>query len=103
MPSPEFFRVMPVAEALRLFDVHWQPAPQTETLPTADALNRIVAADLVSPTQAPSFRKSAVDGYAVRARDTFGASQSLPAFLEVIAEVRMGDVPDRHVGQGEAI
>lgn len=103
MPSPEFFRVMPVAEALKLFDVHWQPVPQTEILPTAAALNRIVAADLVSPTQAPSFRKSAVDGYAVRAKDTFGASQSLPAFLEVIAEVRMGDVPDRHVGQGESI
>jgi len=103
MPSPEFFRVLPAAEALKLFDVHWQPAPQTEILLTAAALNRIVAADLVSPLQVPSFRKSTVDGYAVRARDTFGASQSLPAFLEVIAEVRMGDVPARHVEQGEAI
>lgn len=103
MPSPEFFRVLPVAEALKLFDVHWQPPPRIETLPTAAALDRVVAADLVSPAQVPSFRKSTVDGYAVRARDTFGASQSLPAFLEVIAEVRMGDVPDRPVGQGEAV
>lgn len=103
MPSPEFFRVLPAAEALKLFDVHWQPPPQIETLPTAAALNRIVAADLVSPAQVPSFRKSTVDGYAVRARDTFGASQSLPAFLEVIAEVKMGDVPNQPVRQGEAI
>ena len=103
MPSPEFFRVLPVAEALKLFDVHWQPTPQTETLSTAAALNRIVARDLVSPVQVPSFRKSTVDGYALRAKDTFGASQSLPAFLEVTAEVKMGDVPTRPVKPGEAL
>ena len=62
MPSPEFFQVLPVDEALRLLDANWQPAPQTEILPTASALNRIVAADLVSAEQAPSFRKSTVDG-----------------------------------------
>ena len=103
MPSPEFFQVLPVAEALRLFDVHWSPVPQTEILPVATALNRIVAVDLVSAEQAPSFRKSTVDGYALRARDTFGASQSLPAFLEVVAEVRMGDVPVYSVGSGKAV
>ena len=103
MPSPEFFQVLPVAEALRLFDVHWSPAPQTETLPTATALNRIVARDLVSAEQVPSFRKSTVDGYALRARDTFGASQSLPAFLGVATEVRMGDVSVCSVGPGTAV
>ena len=103
MPSPEFFQVLPVAEALRLFDAYWSPAPQTEILSTAAALNRIVAVDLVSAEQIPSFRKSTVDGYALRARDTFGASQSLPAFLEVIAEVKMGDVPVHSIQQGAAV
>ena len=103
MPSPEFFQVLPVDEALRLLDANWQPAPQTEILPTDSALNRIAAADLVSAEQAPSFRKSTVDGYAVRAKDTFGASQSLPAFLEVIAEVKMGDIPAVSVRQGMAV
>ncbi len=103
MPSPEFFQVLPVAEALKLFDEHWQPTPQTENLLAAAALNRIVASDILSPEQVPSFRKSTMDGYALRARDTFGASQSLPAFLEVIGEVKTGDVPSIPVSQGQAV
>ena len=103
MPSPEFFQVTPVAEALKLLDAHWQPQPKSETLPTANALDRIVAADILSPEQVPSFRKSTVDGYALRAADSFGASQSLPAFVDVIGEIRMGEVPQGVIGTGEAL
>ncbi|MCY3831705.1 MAG: molybdopterin-binding protein [Chloroflexi bacterium] len=103
MPSPEFFQVVPVADALALLDAHWQPQPQPETIASADALNRVLAADLHSPERAPAFRKSAVDGYAMKAADTFGASQSLPAFLQVRGELKMGEAPQDDIDAGEAL
>ena len=78
-------------------------ATKSETLSTAEALDRIVAADILSPEQVPSFRKSTMDGYALRAADTFGASQSLPAFVAVIGEIKMGEVPQGVIGAGEAL
>jgi molybdopterin molybdotransferase len=103
MPSPEFFRVQPVEDALQLLFDNWQPEPRVEKLDTYSAVNRIIAQDIHSPMQVPPFRKSTVDGYAVRASDTFGASQSLPAYLKVIGEVPMGEAPTAIIGQGEAI
>lgn len=103
MPAPEFFQVKPVRDALALFDRHWQPQPAVETITTAAALDRILAADLRSPEQAPAFRKSTVDGFAVRAADTFGASQSLPAFLRLRGELRMGEAPREDIDAGEAL
>ncbi len=103
MPSPEFFQVVPVQDALQLLEAHWQPRPHSETVATADALHRILATDIHSPEQVPAFRKSTVDGYALRAADSFGASQSLPAFLQVRGELKMGEVPNADVGAGEAL
>ena len=103
MPSPEFFQVVPVDDALRQLEAHWRPEPQSETIATADALDRILAADIVSPEQVPAFRKSTVDGYAVKASDTFGASQSLPAFLDAVGELAMGEAPALDIGAGEAL
>ena len=103
MPSPEFFQVMPVSAALALLEAHWQPQPHDEKVATADALNRVLAADTLSPEEAPAFRKSTVDGYAVRAADTFGASQSLPAFLKVLGELAMGEAPDQDIAPAEAL
>ena len=103
MPSPEFFQVTPVADALHLLDAHWQPQAGHESIATEDALARLVAADIHSPEQVPAFRKSTVDGYAVKASDTFGASQALPAFLEVRGELKMGEVPQVDIDGGEAL
>ncbi len=103
MPSREFFEVMPVSDALALLDSKWQPQPRRETIATADALDRILAADTHSPEQAPAFRKSTVDGYALRAADTYGASQSLPAFLHVGGELKMGEAPNDDIDAGETL
>ena len=103
MPSPEFFQVTPVADALHLLDAHWGPQAAHESIATEDALARIVAADIHSPEQVPAFRKSTVDGYAVKASDTFGATQALPAFLEVRGELKMGEVPQVDIDGGEAL
>ena len=103
MPSPEFFQVLPVDAALALLDSHWQPAPRAETIATAAALDCILAADVRSPEQVPAFRKSTVDGYALRAADTFGAGQSLPAFLHLRGELKMGEAPRDDIDAGEAL
>ncbi|MBW2063965.1 MAG: molybdopterin molybdotransferase MoeA, partial [Deltaproteobacteria bacterium] len=66
------------------------------------AFGRVLSRDVLSPEDLPGFRRSSVDGYAVRAKDTFGASESLPVFLEVAGEILMGEVPSTRVEEGQA-
>src|SRR5438270_4958733 len=72
-----------------------------EEVPTVEALDRVLAADVHSPADLPSFRRSTMDGFAVRAADTFGATEGLPAYLDVVAEVLMGQAPHQALGPGE--
>ncbi len=100
---PEFFRVLtPIAAWQRLAE-HYLPIPQPERVPTFDALDRVLATEIHAPHDLPQFARSTVDGYAVQAQDTFGASASLPAFLDVIGEAAMGQAAAQPVGRGEAI
>lgn len=62
----------------------------TERLWPGDAVGRVLAEDVVASIEVPSFTRSTVDGYAVRASDTFGASEGLPAILPIAGEVKMG-------------
>ncbi len=66
------------------------------------ALNRVLAQSIIADEDMPAFTRSTVDGYAVSAKDTFGASESLPALLEIIGEVGMGEIPAFELGKGEA-
>lgn len=66
-----------------------------ETVPTASARNRVLARDVVSPTPLPEFRRSTVDGYAVRAAST-------PGVMRVIGEVRMGELASLRIRLGDA-
>ena len=101
MPNPQFFQVMPVAAARDLLLAHWQPQPDSDVLASADCLHRVLASDIQSPEQVPAFRKSTVDGYALRAIDAFGASQSLPAFLHVRGELQMGAPANVELATGD--
>ncbi len=65
------------------------------------ALNRRAAEDIVSAEDLPTQARSTVDGYAVRAEDTFGATESSPAFLQVTAAVEMGQVSGALIGAGQ--
>ena len=86
----EFFNVLPPEEARALLFRHLTHSLSTETIATADALGRVTTEAPMAPHSLPGFRRSTMDGYAVRAADTFGASGTLPAFLTVVAEVPMG-------------
>ena len=98
----EFFTVRTPPDAWKLLLQHFTPRVRTEQIATVDALDRVLAAPLTSPQDLPEFARSTVDGYAVNAADTYGASSSLPAFLTVIGEVAMGRASELHLGVGEA-
>jgi molybdenum cofactor synthesis domain-containing protein len=72
-------------------------------VPLADALGLVLASDVVSPEAVPPFANTAMDGYAVRAADTAGASDAAPVRLHVVDELPAGRAPQRAVGAGEAI
>jgi molybdopterin molybdotransferase len=74
-----------------------------EILPLEVSFGRILSKDINSPENLPGFSRSSMDGYAVRAKDTFGATESLPALFEVTGEVVMGQVPNMAVGSGQAV
>ena len=100
---PEFFNVLPPQQALAtLLDVLPSPHPGVEKAQVQDSLGRITAAELVSGEDLPSFPRSTVDGYSLRAADTFGASEGLPAYFTLAGEVPMGRSPEVTVGLGEA-
>jgi molybdopterin molybdotransferase len=71
-----------------------------EMLPLENTLGRILSRDIRSPEDLPAHPRSTMDGYAVRARDTFGATESMPAYLEISGEVQMGELPSQGPSPG---
>ena len=101
---PEFFNVLAVDAAYRLLRERLSPhvRVRAETVASADALGRVTARKLRSPEDLPAFPRSTMDGYSVRAADTYGATEGLPAYLEVVGEVAMGAATGLSLGPGEA-
>lgn len=98
---PEFLKLTPPQEALSKFLSHLNPVVVIETIATQDALGRVLAEAVIAPHPLPEFPRSTVDGYALRAADSFGASESLPAYLHCIGEVPMGEQPDIQLSSGQ--
>jgi molybdopterin molybdotransferase len=67
------------------------------------SLGRVLAEDVKSPVDLPGFDRAIMDGFAVRARDTFGASPGAPAYLRLAGEVKMGEAAPVAVSPGEAV
>jgi molybdopterin molybdotransferase len=97
----EFFTTRTVAEALAGFRPRRRT--RTETVPLAAALRRVPAGPVTTAHSLPGFARSTVDGYAVRAADTYGVSEGLPGYLTVAGTVRMGAEPDTAVTPGTAV
>lgn len=74
-----------------------------QMLPITEALDRVLAEDILSPIDIPPFANSAMDGYALRSEDVASARSASPVMLKVIAEVPAGAVPDRPVEPGTAV
>jgi molybdopterin molybdotransferase len=98
----EFLKLRTAEEAWEIFREALTPRSAVERCRVEDALDRVLARDATAPHELPTFVRSTVDGYALQAADTYGATQGLPAYLNVVAEVPMG-APARFVlGPGQA-
>ena len=87
----KMFEVSSVAKAKRKILDHFSSFRlDDELVEIYDAAGRVLSEDVLSKNNIPHFRRSTVDGYAVLAKDTYGASESLPAFLDIVGEVHMG-------------
>ena len=101
---PEFLTLLAPDEARALILSNLgKPKPVVQLVKTGKALGRITAADILSPQYLPAFTRSTVDGFAVRARDTFGANDTLPGYLSVIGEVPMGSTPEKSIAVGQCM
>ena len=89
-------------EAVRIVKDHAAAfAAQTESVGVFDALGRTLAADAAAGENIPAFDRSTVDGYAVCAADTFGAGAAIPAQLELVGEILMGEQPAFSLERGQ--
>jgi len=97
----EFFAVRQVSEALSGF----RPARRTKPEPVAldEALGRVAPEPIVARHPLPGFARATVDGYAVRAPDTYGASEGLPSYLDLAGEALMGRPPELEMRPGNAV
>jgi len=96
-----FFKVKSSNEVLNIIK-DFDPL-EAEAIRSEDGLDRVLSGDLLSPENLPGFTRSTMDGYAVMAKDTFGASESLPAFLDIIGDIPMGQIPTQHLEAGQAV
>jgi molybdopterin molybdotransferase len=96
----EFFRVITADQFVQLLGGFARLG--MENVPLDAAIGRILSRDLFATEDLPEGARSTVDGFAVRAQDTFGASDSIPAFLEITASVTMGSLPDFEIRPGQA-
>lgn len=99
----EFFKVKTVEETISLIDEKINKIDSTVILPLEQALHYVLAQPVLATENVPGFDRSTVDGYAVRARDTFGSSETMPGFLNIVGEVKMGEQASKQVERGQAI
>ncbi|NJE42103.1 gephyrin-like molybdotransferase Glp [Thermococcus sp. GR6] len=99
----EFKKLTPYREAFELMLNDLNEIPDVEEIPLDKALGRVLAEDVVSPIDSPPFDRSAVDGYALRAEDTFQAREYSPVELKVIDEIVAGEESKAKIEPGTAV
>jgi molybdopterin molybdotransferase len=96
-----FLKAVSCQEALELVNA-FQPLSDEE-IPTEQAISRVLSQSVIAGEDCPPFDRSTMDGYAVRCTDTFGASETNPALLQVIGECPMGAMVDHPIHRGSAM
>ncbi len=94
---------IPLDEARALVAAAARPVERVETVPLEQAHQRVLARAIVAAQDVPPFARAAMDGFAVVAADTFGASQFDPKTARVIETVHTGEMPTRTVSRGECV
>jgi len=100
----DFFNVVSVEEGRRMMlEVFKDYRFDLEEISIFEGTDRVLAEDIIAKENVPGFNRSTVDGYAVKSSDTHGASESIPSFLTLLGEVRMGEKADIKISNGEAV
>ena len=103
MINMEFFKLVSINEAKDIIEKNITFKAAVEKVNILNALGRIIAEDIYANENVPDFVRSTVDGYAIFSQDAFGASESLPAILNLVGEVKIGQVPSKDIIQGECM
>lgn len=91
-----------VEEALQvLFRYAPFKRPAELSIPIKNSYGMVLSKDILAPEDLPAFSRSTMDGFAVRSSDTFGATEGLPAYLTIVAEILMGEKPEGVLQKGE--
>jgi molybdenum cofactor synthesis domain-containing protein len=96
-----FRDTIPLEQARALIDQAIRPIERRELVPLGEANGRVLAVAVIATSDVPPFSRAAMDGYAVRAEDTFGASRAEPRTLTCVEQVFTGQVPARAIGSGQ--
>jgi molybdopterin molybdotransferase len=98
------YEVYTPQEARDILMQSWTPKnTPVEKVGLTEALGRTLAADIIAPENLPGFTRSVVDGFAVRAKDTFGASEGMPIYLKLVGEILMGQEVKKQLNAGECM
>ena len=98
--SLPMFTVKTPEEALAVIREHFSRRSETESVPLTECTGRVLCRDITAEEYVPGFDRSTVDGYALRAADTFGCSEAIPAILPAAFSVEMGHAPERELPPG---
>jgi molybdopterin molybdotransferase len=96
----EFFKVTELNQVLSYADI-FKPVG-VEKIAIFDTPGRILAENIIAGESIPNFNRSTMDGFAIKASSSFGASEANPAYLEIKGTIGMGEIPIFSVGHGEA-
>src|SRR5579864_4383681 len=98
-----FTSVISFDEAVRIVMSAAVPIERTDVVSISEADGRVLARDVVAPDDVPAFDRAAMDGYAVVAADTGGATAETPRSLACVGRLFTGETPTRAVGRGECV
>lgn len=97
-------KVVSVQTALEIIKESFSDIPVLkESVSLENALGRVISEDIISKESIPAFDRSTVDGYALKAADTYGSGESIPAQLDIIGEILMGEKAEGKIKEGQCI
>jgi len=96
-----FGALLSFEEAVSIIDANIEKITRVETISISDCLHRVLAQDTIASRSTPPFDRAAVDGYALKAKDTFGISRQNPGTFDIIGVVYAGEMPELRLASGE--
>lgn len=96
----EFLKVVGYKDGSARLREHF-PHRREEVIVLEEAQGRVLAGSLTAPEDIPAYHRSTVDGYAIDAQDSYGCSESLPAYLQWVGEIKIGQNPGFTVQKGQ--